>query len=115
MGINTDSLLPMGFDDLNPFVNDWAIPDEASRMRKRWSSGMDEIRRFYDTMIGRVNEALDYLDARKFEELQPADLRLLYLTYSLVEVANAVEVYNRPASPYALGPERYSPVEPFKS
>ena len=111
MGINSEPLLPTGFDDLNHFVNDWAIPDETSRMRKRWSSNMDEIRPFYDTMIARVNDALDYLDAREFEELEPADLRLLYLTYSLVEVANAVEVYNRPASPHALGPERYSPVE----
>src|SRR5437763_16719760 len=111
MASNNDPLLPTGFDGLNQFVSDWAIADEPARMRKRWSSSMGEIRRFYDTMVRRVEEALDYLDSRKFEELQPPDLRLLYLTYALVEVANAVEVYHRPTSPYALGPDRYCPVE----
>ena len=111
MGINTDPLLPTGFDDLNEFVNYWAVPDEPTRMRKRWASNMEEIRRFYDTMVARVEQALDYLDSRNFEQLQPADLRLLYLTYALVEVANAIEVYHRPTSAYALGPDRYVPVD----
>ena len=99
---NSDRPLPEGFEDLEQFVEQWALAEEQARMHKRWSSSLEEIQRFYDAMVLRVEPALDYLDARNIETLSASENRLLYLTYSLVEVANAVEIYGQPASPHAL-------------
>jgi len=106
-----DSLLPEGFADLEPFVAQWVLADEPHRMQKRWSSSMDDIVRFYEAMVPRVEAALDFLDSRNINALAPAETRLLHLTFSLVEIANSVEVYSRPSSPHALQPDRYVPVD----
>ena len=80
-------------------------------MRKRWSSQMGEIRTFYDAMSANVEAALDYLDRFDVDLLPEPEARLLYLSLSLVEVANAIEVYDQPRPFNALPPERYEPVE----
>ncbi len=106
-----DRELPEEFEDLEQFVEVWALAEEQQRMQTRWSSSMEQIQCFYDAMVTHVERALDYLDKRDIDSLRPPESRLLYLTYSLVEVANAVEIYHRPASSHALPPERFVPVE----
>ena len=106
-----DRRLPEGFEDLEQFVEVWALAEEQQRMQRRWSSSMEQIQHFYDAMVPHVERALNFLDERDIEALSPSEGRLLYLTYSLIEVANAVEVYHRPASSHALPPDRFAPVE----
>ena len=37
-------LLPAGFEALEPFVADWALPDAGARMEKRQASRIEDIR-----------------------------------------------------------------------
>jgi len=111
--IGNDRELPEGFEDLEQFVEVWALAEEQQRMQRRWSSSMEQIQHFYDAMAPQVERALNFLDGRDIEALSPSESRLLYLTYSLVEVANPVEVYHRPASSHALPPDRFAPVDPL--
>ena len=53
--------LPPQFADLEPFV-DWSLPTENTRLEKRLTSTMDEIRAFYDAFLPRATEALTYLN-----------------------------------------------------
>jgi len=107
----TQYLLPPGFSDLEPFVAQWALAGEAQRMHARWAGNMDEITKFYNVMAPRIDTILDHLDTFGSSELPAAEQRLLYLAFSLIEVANAVEVFSKPAPFNAVPPERFVPVD----
>jgi hypothetical protein len=101
------ALLPKGFEDLEPFAPAWALPTERERMFRRYGSDMASIKAFYDAMIERIDAVLDHLDQFDLDAMPPAEQRLLSMSQSLVEVANAVEVYGLPTSPFACEPERF--------
>lgn len=88
--------MPAGFEALEPFVADWALPDAVARMQKRQSSSIGEIRRFYEAMLPRGEEALGYLRQFQLGALDPEAERLLKLMLALAEVAPAVEWYDGP-------------------
>ena len=101
-----ESLLPDAFDDLVPYV-DWAVEPERARTAKKVSVPMDETHAFYDAMMSRIDEVLDYL-ADHYGGEMPAPARRLYLmSLSLVEVATLVELYKRPGSVDACDPLRF--------
>lgn len=84
--------LPTAFKDLERF-GAWCLPSERARNRKRLASSMDEIRAFYDAMLGRVDAAIEYLNGFPVDALAEPEQNLLYLTLSLAEIANAVELF----------------------
>jgi len=90
------ALLPSGFEVLEPFLADWALDDAVARMGKRQTSGLAEIRSFYDAMLPMGEPALTYLRQFQLGELTPQAERLLKLMLSLAEVAPAVEWYDNP-------------------
>lgn len=102
-------LLPKGFEELAPFVEEWSLAHETDRAKKRWNSPVEESRRFYDAMLPRLDEALVYLDGFDLDALPPPEKRLLFLTFSLAEIANTIEVYQKPGVPNAFSAERYKP------
>ncbi len=87
--------LPAAFTDLEPFMA-WSLTTEAERQRKRMSSSMADIQAFYDTLLPRMDAIIAYLDQFPLHAI-PADAqRLLQLTFSLAEVAAAVELFKQP-------------------
>jgi hypothetical protein len=112
---NTPQTLPAGFEDLEIFVDDWALATETERMKKRWSSSMEEIRALYDAMVPRIEAVLDYLDQRDIKAYSEPEQRLMLLALSLAEATSAVETYNEPGVRYGFdSPERYVPTENIK-
>jgi hypothetical protein len=99
--------LPQAFEDLEPFAEAWALPTERERMFRRYVSDMGVIQTFYDAMVARIDAILDYLDEFDLSAMPAAEQRLLWMSQSLVEVANAVEVYAAPSSPFACELERF--------
>ena len=75
----SDHLLPSPFADLEPFA-DWALAGEAERLQKRLASSMEEIQGFYSAMLGRIDEALEYLNGFPLDGLPEAEQRLLNMT-----------------------------------
>ena len=57
----TTQSLPSAFAELSPFITDWALDDTTARMKKRNKSSMDDIRKFYEAMLPRLEAALSYL------------------------------------------------------
>lgn len=88
--------LPAGFEDLDEFVDKWALPTERDRNHARLASNMDELRHFYDTMAPRMDAAVDHLN--KFEVGQmPRDVRNLFeMALSFMEISHAIEVWGTP-------------------
>lgn len=111
MTVQNTKALPDGFEDLEVLVPDWALASAGARSSKRWASTMEDIKRFYNAMVGRVDAALDHLDRFDVDDLPEREGRLLLLILSLAEVAGAVDVYHRPFGAHALPPTRYVETE----
>jgi hypothetical protein len=88
--------LPAPFQDLESYLG-WSLPTARARRVKRESSAMGEITAFYDAILPRMEEILAYLDRLPLENISADVQALLHLTFSLAEVAPAVEMYGEPA------------------
>jgi hypothetical protein len=92
-------ILPDGFEDLEPFVADWAKPTRAERYETRLSKSIDELVEFYDAIAPRAEEAIEYLDALELDALPDDATRLLQLLYSMILVSYAVNIFKQPRIP----------------
>ena len=92
-------LLPEGFEDLEPYVADWAKPTRAERYETRLSKTIDELVEFYDAIAPRAEEAIDYLDRFALDELPADATRLMQLLYSMILVSYAVNIFKQPRIP----------------
>jgi hypothetical protein len=92
------SLLPAEFSDLEPFA-EWCLSSEAERYAKRLSSSMEEMQAFYNAAFPRLEQILAYLDKLELNSLPPEAERLLWLSYSLVNVSFPVEVWRQARVP----------------
>ncbi|MEW6105539.1 MAG: hypothetical protein AB1563_04135 [Bacillota bacterium] len=99
-------LLPDGFAELEQFVQAWALDSERERNRKRLASSMEEIRRFYETMLRHMEALVAHLGRFTLQDLPQPERRLLHLALSLMEVAPAVETYSSPDVPDAIAAHR---------
>ncbi|AYJ84880.1 hypothetical protein D3Y57_02070 (plasmid) [Sphingomonas paeninsulae] len=106
--IVNDRPLPMGFEDLEPFVAEWALPLNMARYTKRVNSTMDELNSFYAAIEPRAEEALRLLDTYSIAEIEGPEARLMHLLLMLIDVSLAVEVYRMPALPLSPAPQRYA-------
>ncbi|NQV21581.1 MAG: hypothetical protein HQ511_09215 [Rhodospirillales bacterium] len=103
----TESRLPEGFEDLEPFVAQWVLPTSTARSRKRHATPMDEIHAFYDAVQPRLKEVLTHLNTVPYADDMPDDeRRLLELTLSLAEITTAVEWYGQQQVVDGFDPER---------
>ena len=106
----TAQKLPAAFDDLAPFVG-WALATEQERTGKRLASSMEDIQDFYDSMSARLEAAMEYLNEFSLDALPPEAERLFHMSLSLMEVANAVEMFQNPAVINGFDVKRFVPVE----
>ena len=106
----SEHLLPAGFSELEPFL-DWSLASESERLQKRLDSSMDEINTFYSAMLGRIEEALEYLNGFPLDQLDEPQQRLMNMALSLAEIWVAVELYNQPDHPFGFDMRRFVPRE----
>jgi len=107
------SHLPPQFADLEPWVSDWSLATENERYEKRENSTFDEIQAFYNAMVPRSDAATSYLDEIPLDQFSAQDKRLMYLLYSLVTIAFAVEVWKQPKTPDTGSAKLVSAGEPW--
>lgn len=91
--------LPAGFEELEPYVCDWALPTRRERYAMRLSKSMDELSEFYDAVAARAEEAMSFLDGYDLEDLPDDARRLLQLLYSVILVSYPVNIYKQPRIP----------------
>lgn len=85
-------LLPAGYEALEAFVAEWAIPTLAGRVKKRIESSDAEKRALYEATRGIATQALAELDAKPLDRLDDCERRLLALLLSYAQVALSIEV-----------------------
>jgi len=100
--------LPEPFVDLEPYIA-WSLTTEKERQQKRVSSTMAEIQIFYDTILPRMDAIIDYLDQFPLNAMPTDAQRLLDLTFSLAEIAPAVELFKQPSVADGYDAARFAP------
>jgi hypothetical protein len=88
----TESLLPAGFEALEPFVESWAIDGANNRLLARLDSQESDRVAFFNTGKDLVPAALDLLDKTPLGQFDEKEARLMKLVLSMAHVAPAVEV-----------------------
>ena len=106
----TMQTLPASFSDLEPFTA-WALAKEQERTSKRLASSMEEIQAFYDSMSPRLETVVEYLNQLPLDNMPLDAERLFHMSLSLMEVANAVEMFHNPAVIDGFDVKRFVPVE----
>lgn len=99
--MNDYAPLPPGFESLSPYL-DWSLATESARSRKRLDSSVEEMQKFYEAMLPRVDDMMEHLSAFTLETMPPAQWNLFNLCLSLSEVSFAVEVYGQPEVPNSM-------------
>lgn len=92
-------LLPSAFAELEPFVADWCKADRNERYAVRTAKTYEELGAFYDAIAARAEDAMVHLDGLDLYALSDEDTRLLQLLYSMIMVADAVNVFRQPTIP----------------
>ena len=111
-----DTRLPAGFEELEKFVEKWAVDDISTRIAVRSTSTMEEIREFYDAIVPRTVEAMARIDQHPLMELPDDAARLCKLVLALASAATAIEIHGQPTvpgSPYPTGIKMLRGTPPF--
>jgi hypothetical protein len=110
--VNDAIRLPGGFEELEPFVDQWCLKGAQERHARRESASMEDIRRFYDAMLVKAPAAIAYLEGKPFDGLPDDEQRLMHLLLALGHVAVAVEVHGQPRAPHTPYPHRVRLTQP---
>lgn len=86
------ALLPAGFETLEPFVDNWALPGESARAAARCDASDEERARFYAAAQPLMQAALTHIDGKPIDSLDGPEATLMRLMLSLANVYHSVEV-----------------------
>ena len=101
--------VPAEFSELTPFLTKWAKPTENLRQAERINASTEELQAFYDTIMPRMDQILNYLDQYPYGQLPEEHRPLYWLAMSLAEIAPHVELYGGSTGvPYAFEESRFA-------
>jgi len=86
------SVLPAGYESLEPFVARFAVEGTANRARLRSDTSEEERAAFFAATKDLVAPALDELDRKPLGELDDKERCLLNLALSFAHIALAIEI-----------------------
>lgn len=104
--------IPEEFLELALYVEDWALATHDERYEKRGAATAEELRKFYDAMLPRLEEILEKLDEYPVGKI-PADVEdLFFMALSMAEISPHIELYKGdPAVPHSFQEDRMIAVE----
>lgn len=86
------TVLPAGFESLEPFAARFALAGTASRAQLRSDTSAEERAAFYAAAKDLIGPALDMLDAQPLDGLDEAEQRLMNLCLAFAHIALAIEI-----------------------
>ena len=105
--MTSPNALPDGFEELERWVDDWALATENQRWKKRLSSSYPELQSFYQAVQPLLEQILDQCDKHELGRLPPAAERLFDLALMLSEVSAPVERYKDKRVPHSFPEEKF--------
>lgn len=90
--MSDETVLPEGFQALEPFVERWAVSGTARRAALRNASSPEEREAFFAAAGPMAARALDHLDGCALDMLPASEERLMNLMLTLAHIGIAVEI-----------------------
>ena len=84
------NVFPKEFSDLEP-LREWSVATDTQRIQKRDRSSEDELRKFYETLLPRMDDVFQYLNRFPLDQMPKDARRLFDLAIAFMEIANTVE------------------------
>ena len=84
--------LPSGFSSLESFVPEWALSNERDRYLKLHQSTLDQLKTFYDAMLPRMDEIMEFLKTQPLEGMAPEVENLYRLAMTFAETAHPLDL-----------------------
>ncbi|MGR8949802.1 MAG: hypothetical protein ACU84Q_17300 [Gammaproteobacteria bacterium] len=81
------------FRELSPYLEKWALPTEAERSAQRWQASPQQLRSFYEAVLPKLDDLLDYLDEFPVGSLSEEAAPWYHLALAFAEVAPHCELY----------------------
>jgi len=104
------SNLPTGFDDLHDIASRWSHESHRARHRQRVESSLAQLTNDYETLMPRIEAALDHLDPLGDPDvLEGPDRNLFLLCLSLSDIAFAIERLGSPNIDAVIDVFRFQP------
>lgn len=101
-------LLPEGFEHLETWANEWAMPTQNMRWDKRLSSTSEELIAFYNAIQPSLEKILEHADGFELGRLPEKSARLYDIALMLAEIAPNVELYQGdPNVPHSFEERRF--------
>ncbi|HEY8857290.1 MAG TPA: hypothetical protein VIM43_08050 [Rugosibacter sp.] len=79
---------------LENHLTTWGLPTTEKRLVKRLSSNMEEVRSFYDAMLPRLPEFIEYLNQFPLDAIPEEAHQLAWASLAMCEVDNAINKWN---------------------
>lgn len=84
--------IPDRFDSLRPYVAEWALQSEEERYAKLHAVTLGQLRAFYDAMMARMPEVLEFLDSFPLDALPPEGQTVMDLALTLAHTAHPIDL-----------------------
>lgn len=95
VGTDATTSLPAGFEGLECWSAEWALPTEKERLLKRGQSTLVELKGFYEDILPRMPQIGEHFATKPVtEELDDSELRLFWLACSYIEISRCFEAWN---------------------
>jgi hypothetical protein len=88
----TTPVLPEPFEQLTPWVAQWALATERERYEKLHRSSIEELREFYAAMLPCMPEILAYLDRYTVSTMPDEARALFHLAMTFAETAHPIDL-----------------------
>lgn len=98
--------LPAQFSEFEKFCPRWVLTTENERYLTRIRAPYAELVEIYEEMSPRLSDIIEHLNNFPLEDMPQSETNLMYLTFSLMEAAHAVELWKQSDLPVAFQPER---------
>ena len=85
--------LPHQFAEFARFA-DWAQPTTALRIKRRLSTSREQRLEFYNAMMGRIREIMEFLNGYPLDAMPPDVKHLFHMSLGLAAIGINVEWYD---------------------
>lgn len=101
--------LPPKFARLQALADVWSLPTERERHLRRLTTPIEELDSVYATLLAEIETILTYLNTKDVDALSAEDNNLMLLSFSLAEIAPAVQIFRMPGNPDGFDTARIIP------